>query len=78
MAEAKTRPTNASVARNMFGLYGIAGVEGQEPLLAQLGNHKTGKGCLYIRRLADVDLRVLEKLIARSFTEMKRRYPSAK
>jgi hypothetical protein len=31
--------------------------------LAKLGRHKTGKGCLYIKRLADVDLDVLTKLI---------------
>lgn len=32
-------------------------------LLARLGEHKTGKGCLYIRRLADVDHAILEALV---------------
>jgi hypothetical protein len=33
------------------------------PLLAKLGKHKTGKGCLYLKSLADVDLKVLEELV---------------
>lgn len=49
--------------------------EGRDVLLAKLGKHKTGKVCVYIRRLADVDLKVLEKLIARSIADTKRRYP---
>ena len=49
--------------------------EGRDVLLAKLGKHKIGKVCVYIRRLADVDLRVLETLVARSVAEAKRRYP---
>jgi hypothetical protein len=45
-------------------LYLKLGREGQAALLKKLGKHKAGKGCLYIKRLADVDLAVLEKLIA--------------
>jgi len=45
------------------------------PLMAKLGEHKTGKVCVYIRRLADVDLRVLETLVAESVADTKRRYP---
>jgi hypothetical protein len=37
-----------------------------QKLVADLGPHKTGKGCLYIKRLADVDLNVLRELIDRS------------
>jgi hypothetical protein len=37
------------------------------PLLKVLGKHKMGKGCLYINKLADVDLAVLEQLIRKSF-----------
>ena len=44
-------------------------------LLAKLGEHKIGKVCVYIRRLANVDLKVLEKLVARSVAETKSRYP---
>ena len=49
--------------------------EGRDALLARLGEHKTGKVCVYIKRLDDVDLKVLEKLVARSIADTKRRYP---
>ena len=49
--------------------------EGRDVLLAKLGKHKIGKVCVYIRRLANVDLKVLETLVARSVSETKRRYP---
>ena len=48
----------------------------QQALLARLGKHKMGKACLYLRRLADVDLQVLEDLIAGSVAEVQRRYGS--
>ena len=53
----------------------IAGFEGRDVLLAKLGEHRTGKVCVYIRRLANVDLKILEKLVARSIAETKSRYP---
>ena len=46
----------------------------QAALLAKLGKHKMGKVCLYIRRLADVDPKVLEALIAGCVAETRRRY----
>lgn len=49
--------------------------EGRDVLLARLGKHKSGKVCVYIRRLANVDLKVLETLVARSVADTKRRYP---
>ena len=51
--------------------------EGRDVLLAKLGEHRTGKVCVYIRRLANVDLKVLETLVARSVAETKRLYPQA-
>jgi hypothetical protein len=56
-------------------VYIAAGFEGRDALLAKLGKHKTGKVCVYIRRLANVDLKVLETLVAQSVAETKRRYP---
>ena len=47
----------------------------QVALLGKLGKHKMAKACLYVRRLSDVELPVLEQLIARSVKEVKRRYP---
>ena len=46
-------------------LYGTIGFDGADALLAKLGNHTTGKGCLYIKKLADVDIKVLETLSRR-------------
>jgi len=56
-------------------VYIAADFEGRDVLLAKLGKHKIGKVCVYIRRLANVDLTVLERLVARSIVETKRRYP---
>jgi len=42
--------------------------------LAELGKYKTGRGCIYIKRLADVDLAVLEEIVADSYALMKRTY----
>ena len=56
-------------------LYIAADFEGRDVLLAKLGKHRTGKVCVYIRRLANVDLKVLKTLVARSVAETKRRYP---
>lgn len=60
-----------------LNVYIAAEFEGRDELLAKLGKHKTGKVCLYIRRLADVDLKVLEKLVTRSIAETRRLYPEA-
>ena len=49
--------------------------EGRDVLLAKLGKIKTGKVCVYIRRLRDVDLKVLETLVTRSIEETRHRYP---
>ena len=46
-----------------------------DALLAKLGKYKTGKACLYINKLDDVDADVLRELIARSVTHVKTIYP---
>jgi len=46
-------------------LYIFGTVEKQQALLNKLGKHKTGKGCLYINKLEDVDLTVLKEIIIR-------------
>jgi hypothetical protein len=55
-------------------LYGL-GVQRHAELVARLGKHKTGKGCLYIKKLSDVDESVLEQLIVTEWADMKTRYP---
>lgn len=56
-------------------VYLIAENPEQVELLAKLGKHKFTKACLYIKRLADIDVKILEALIAGSVAEVKRRYP---
>ena len=67
--------TGFSPRKGNLSLYVLAGSEGQEELLAKLGKHKTGKGCLYIKKLDDVDINVLESLIIRSFDLLKKKHP---
>ena len=58
-------PRSQNIAVYLKG--GLAPLEGE---LAQLGKYKTGKGCLYIKSLADIDLSVLRTLMQQAF-EMK-------
>ena len=53
-----------SPRKGNLSLYVLHGSADQTKLLEKLGKHKTGKGCLYIKKLADVDEKVLEKIIA--------------
>jgi Domain of unknown function (DU1801) len=57
-------------------LYSLLGYSGSEALLAKLGKHTTGKGCLYIKKLADVDERVLKDLMAKSLAAKRARASS--
>jgi hypothetical protein len=52
-----------SPRKGNLSLYVLAAAEGQSALLADLGKHKAGKGCLYIKKLADVNTDVLEDII---------------
>ncbi len=55
-------------------LYSLLGFGDSEALLAKLGKHTTGKGCLYIKKLADVDQNVLETLISMAITAKRARH----
>lgn len=58
-------------------VYVMAGFQGKEKLLARLGRHKTSAGgCLYLKRLADVDLAVLEELVRDSVARLRRAHPA--
>jgi hypothetical protein len=48
--------------------------EEQKSLLSKVGKHRLGKVCLYFRQLADIDRSVLEKLVAGSVADLRRRY----
>ncbi len=55
-------------------VYVMGGFEPHEKLLAKLGKYKTGKACLYINKLDDVDLGTLKKLITASVKLMRKKY----
>jgi hypothetical protein len=55
-------------------LYIVAGFDRYESLMARLGKHSTGKSCLYIKRLADIDTAVLEELVSESVRHMKQKH----
>ena len=63
----------SSRAQNIT-LYIMPGFFAFNKLLGKLGKHKTGKSCLYIKELEDVDQEVLRKLIEESVKEMRRKY----
>jgi hypothetical protein len=52
-------------------LYIMAGFAGYPELMKKLGKYKTGRSCLYVNRLEDVDQRVLKRLVAASVTYMR-------
>jgi len=57
-------------------LYGVTGSSDAPALLAKLGKHTTGKGCLYIKKLADVDQQVLQALVVKALAAKRARHQS--
>lgn len=54
-------------------LYLMDGFDGRDEILSRLGKHRTGRACLYLRRLADTDPAVLRELVTRSVAAMRAR-----
>jgi Domain of unknown function (DU1801) len=75
MCRAGFSPRKAAMTVYLMGNYCDRQSE-VDDLFARLGKHKTGKSCLYINKLADVDLAVLERLVAISWQVMNERYPT--
>lgn len=63
-----------SPRKQNISIYIMAGFGRYTSLMKELGPHKTGKSCLYIKRLADVDMDVLTDLITRSHDHMNTKY----
>lgn len=61
--------TGFSPRKQALTLYIMSGFAAFDGLLENLGKFKTGKACLYVQRLADVDRSVLEELVRRSVAE---------
>jgi hypothetical protein len=75
MCRAGFSPRKAAMTLYLMGHYLDRQPEA-DALLAKLGKYKNGKSCLYVNKLADVDLDVLEKLVVLSWDVMNERYPA--
>lgn len=64
--------TGFSPRKRDLTVYVMAGFDGYPDLMERLGKHKTGKSCLYLKRLSDVDLEVLRELVRESVEHMRR------
>jgi hypothetical protein len=61
-----------------FVLYGLLGSPASAALLKKLGRYTTGKGCLYIKKLDDVDTAVLRQLVTKSYRHAKAKHESGR
>jgi hypothetical protein len=67
--------TGFSPRKQNITLYAMPGFTTNNDFLKKLGKHKAGKGCLYIKKLEDVNQDVLEKIITHSVDALKTMYP---
>ncbi|TPG34013.1 DUF1801 domain-containing protein [Flavobacterium pectinovorum] len=65
-----------SPRKTAISLYAYASADEKEELLSKLGKHKASKGCIYIKKVADIDIEILKKMIARSVEYLNKLYPS--
>jgi hypothetical protein len=63
-----------SPRKSSMSVYLMAGFEQLDDELSGLGKHKVGKGCLYVKKLADIDEKMLRKMIKKSIAIMKKKY----
>ena len=68
-------PRKANLSIYLMGCYCDGGFASRDALMARLGKHKTGASCLYINKLADIDMGVLEELVRESLAVMDAKYP---
>ena len=66
--------TGFSPRKQALTIYIMTGFSHFEPLMKKLGKYKTGKSCLYIKRLSDIDEKVLQRLIDASVKRMRKTY----
>ncbi len=64
-----------SPRKSALSIYIMPGYQDYGDILNKLGPHKTGKSCLYIKRLADIDSKILEKLLKRGYNDLQKMYP---
>jgi hypothetical protein len=76
MCRAGFSPRKANISIYLTGGYNNPATQAKlEALRARLGKHKTGKACLYINRLSDVDIAVLKEMIETDLAYVNERYP---
>ncbi len=63
--------TGFSPRKQSLSLYIMDGFDGRDDLLARLGKHRRSVSCLYVNKLADVDMSVLRELVSRAFESAK-------
>lgn len=61
-----------------ISLYFAPGEKMREELLKEFGKHTTGKGCVYINKVADIDIAILKELIIQSVEFLQKKYPNLK
>ncbi len=66
--------TGFSPRKQSLTIYIMDGFPKYESFLRKLGKHSTGKSCLYVKRLVDIDMTVLEKLISESILHVKKKH----
>lgn len=66
--------TGFSPRKAALSLYIMSGFQNKSDVLERLGKHRIGRGCLYINKLADVDMKVLEQMIRDDLAFMRGRY----
>ena len=67
-----------SPRKGALAIYGMSGLREQKSILASLGKCRLGKGCLYVRRLEDVDLKVLKSLLVASVKRTRARWQDSR
>lgn len=67
--------TGFSPRKASLSIYIMPGYQDYGAILSRLGKHKTGKACLYVNKLADIDMDVLAELIRAGLTDLARIYP---
>ena len=66
--------TGFSPRKSALTVYVLPGYRDMSAQLERLGKHKTGKSCLYINKLADIDIDVLEEIVGNGLTYMRANY----
>ncbi|WP_375550727.1 DUF1801 domain-containing protein [Rhodophyticola porphyridii] len=73
--EGRFLATGFSPRKASLSLYIMPGHAGRGAILPRLGKHRTGRACLYVNKLADIDREVLAELIAAGLEDLGRRWP---